>query len=74
MGNSAVVCPWIKSLPGCVTCKVRSSQDVLHLTGRSGVEIREWVFGFMHVVMMFLGIAASSISGAGETCVVCHCS
>ena len=57
----------------CITCIVGSSQEVLHLTGGSGVKIRGWVFGFMQF-MMFLGIAASSVSGAGETCVVDHCS
>ena len=35
-----------ESVGVCITCRVRSSQEVLHLTGRSRVEIRGWVFGF----------------------------
>ena len=46
------------------TCRGIRRREALHVTGRSRVEIRCDVSG----------IAASSVSGAGETCVICYCS
>ena len=33
------------------TCRVKNRQEALHVTGRSRVEIRGWVFVFMWFVM-----------------------
>ena len=50
------------------TCRGIRRREALHVTGRSRVEIR------FHVICDVSGIAASSVSGAGETCVICYCS
>ena len=55
------------------TCRVKRRREALHLTGGSKVEIRWWVFWF-YLICDVSGIAASSFSGAGETCVICYCS
>ena len=57
----------------CFTCSVGSGQEVLRLTGGSRVEIRGWVLWF-YVSCDISGIAATSVRGVSETCVVCHCS
>ena len=43
-------------------------REALHVTGRSRVEIR------FHVICDVSRFAASSVSGASETCVICYCS
>ena len=69
MGNCAVVLPMDQGSVGVgATCRVERRREALHLTGRSRVEIR------FHVICDVSGIAASSVSGAGETCVICYCS
>ena len=50
------------------TCRVKRRREALHVTGRSSVEFR------FHVICDISVFAASSVSGAGETCVICYCS
>ena len=56
-----------------ITCSVKSGQEVWHLTWGSRVDFRGWVFWLL-VRCDISGIVASSVRGAGETCVICHCS
>ena len=58
---------WIDCLVGS-TCRVKSRRESLHLTRRSRVG------NFFHAICGVSGIAASSVFGVGETCVICYCS
>ena len=48
MGNRAVVLPMGQGFVGVgTTCRVKRRREALHVTGRSRVEIRGWVFVLM---------------------------
>ena len=69
MGNCAEVLPMDQASDGVgTTFRVERRREALHVTGRSRVENR------FHVICDVSGIAASSVYGAGETCVICYCS
>ena len=74
MGNSAVVCPWVRGMSGCVLYVVSEVVRKFCIWHEGvGWKFLGGYFGF-YVSCDVSGIVASIVRGASETCVVCHCS
>ena len=72
MGITTGVCPYIRSMSGCVLKVVSEVVRKLHICHEG--EGCNFLGVIAYVSFDVIGIVASSVRGASEACVGCHCS